>query len=258
MERAALTDYVCCVCLCLALAEQRTAGAQTMSFPSLSNAPQAASRQELDDLGFIYEANSSRGCIEAAKDFLLKYEKSEFAEFARAAAMRSYVDLDNWDEANRMAESILATNPSNVDGLTTLAYLLIDSDHESEATIARAKRLATLAVQELQRKTIPRFATGSQWILTKKSFLALATFVLGWSAYREGEATDALRLIEKAIALDPQGEYLYRLSLLNESAGDLDSALRAAKQAQQIGPAKIGRLALRQIALIQKMQKAKP
>ena len=232
--------------------------AQLFSFPSSLSVPQAKTREELDDFGFIYEANSSRACVEAAKAFLLAHPQSEFAEFAHTAAMRSYSELSDWEGAYRTAELTLTLNASNIDALVTMARLLIDPEHESAEGVARAKTLTQTAIAGLRGKTIPVSANGKQWIRTKTSYLAQSAFVLGWAAFREGNQTDALQKLQEAIGLDPQGEYFYRFALVNARKGNLDTALSLAIQARKLGPLKISRLASLEIEKLQNQLGIKP
>lgn len=232
--------------------------AQLLSFPSSASVPQAKTREELDDFGFIYEANSSRACVEAVKAFLLAHPQSEFAEFAHTAAMRSYSELSDWEGAYRMAELTLTSNASNIDALLTMARLLIDPEHESAEGVTRAKTLTQTAIAGLRGKTIPVSANGKQWIRTKASYLAQSAFVLGWAAFREGNQTDALQKLQEAIGLDPQGEYFYRFALVNARKGNLQAALSLAIQARNLGPLKISRLASLEIEKLQNQLEIKP
>jgi tetratricopeptide (TPR) repeat protein len=244
---------ICCLYLLL----PHEAMAQPISIPSGAQSPQAKTGDELDAFGLVYEARDSRVRIAAAESFLRGYPKSEFVEYACMAAMHAYHDLGNWDRSDEMARMALKANPENVDALLHRARLLIEAGHETPLNLAEAKRLAELGLARVNGVKLPASARSREWLRTKTSFLALGVSVLGWYSFRAGKIDSAIESFQRAIDLDPQGEYFYRLALVTAAAGDLEASLKWASLASKSGPARIAALAQRQIELLERKSNGK-
>lgn len=231
---------------------------QMISVPSGLKGPQANTREELDAFGVIYEAKNSPAGIAAVETFLRAYPQSGFVEYACMAAMRSYEELGNSDGAQEMAKRTLRSNPENVDALLTMARLLIAPGQDSAQTLKQAKSFAESGMAHLKTMSIPASANGKQWSQTKKSYLARGTFVLGLVAFREHDTSEAIRKLQAAIEMDPQGEYCYRLAIMTAETGDLQAAMNLAVKARDLGPANVSDLATLEIKALEKQLHSKP
>ena len=238
------------VCSVLALLSHG-AWAQAILLPSGLNGPQARTRDELDAFGLILEARNNREVASAAESYVEDHPDSEFVEHAALAAMHSYYDLGNLDRSRALAQVALKANPHSPDALLHSARLLIAPAAENSSNLAEARRLVEAGLTQLKSIKLPSSADSRSWLRTRNSFMAVGKSVLGWLSFREEKLDHAINCLQQAVALDPQGEYFYRLSLITAASTaanrNTSDSRKWALRAVEAGPDWIAALARQQL-----------
>ncbi len=228
------------------------AGAQLTFVPFGETSPQAKTRQELDAFGKIYDATDPASVIRLGESFLEHYPDSEFLQFARAPLLHAYEQMGQPGKVRDTALMILGMNPDNPDALLALAAYRLKYPDAPGQKLLTAHQYAQHAVEKVSGFKAPVTANRSLWVETKQRLLGRAYMLLGLAAAAERKMDEAIASLALATEIDPRGEYFYRLSLVQESAGHAVEALAAALRARDLGPEQVSLLAGRAIARLRR------
>ena len=176
------------------------------------------------DRAIAAQPDSATPYLSKAQLLVTQGQIADAAQTLRAATERLPGNLDialslaaaedgagNSDAARTAYEAILKKWPSNLVAINNLATLIADGWQTDTALLGRARALAE------------RF---------RHSGNATQIDTLGWVLFRQGEVDDALALLAKATALDPQDQsILYHYGAALKAKGLDDKARQALKAA---------------------------
>src|ERR1039458_6429145 len=183
---------------------------QVINIPLGGGIPQAKTRDELDAFGAIYDHAEPPLVIQSVSDFARSFPDSVFLEYADMAAMHAYGELGDRSGTRTMAQSVLKFNPKNVDALLTLAQLTLDDSRglpDKAAEWNMAGNYVRRGIAELDRYTLPVLADRQRWLRTKRDFLGRGYCILGRLALHQGDLDGAVSTLQKAIDINPLGDY---------------------------------------------------
>lgn len=104
--------------------------------------PQAETREELDQVGLIYEASDPQTTVERASKFAETYPNSEFREVIEMTKMEAYRELGRTASAASAAENVLRMNPDNPFALVSRVETYLSDQAKSEQNRRVAERHA--------------------------------------------------------------------------------------------------------------------
>jgi tetratricopeptide (TPR) repeat protein len=223
---------------------------QVINIPLGGGIPQAKTRDELDAFGAIYDHAEPPMVVQAVSDFARRFPDSVFLEYADMAAMHAYGELGDRNASRTMAQSVLKFNPNNVDALLTLAQLTLDDSSirpDKAAQWSQAGNYARQGIAELDRYTLPVLADRQRWLRTKRDFLGRGYCILGRLAFHQGDLDGAVSNLQKAININPLGDYFYYQGLAFEAKGQPEQARASLVQAMSLGPEPVRRSAAHEI-----------
>jgi tetratricopeptide (TPR) repeat protein len=207
--------------------------------------PQAATRDELDRVGEIYESPDAKTTVELTIRFVHDYAGSAFTGYVEIARMEAFSELGRYADAAAAASRVLQIDPRNIAAIVVVAE--IDArDHSGESGV-RARKRALEALDLLRQLTMPQGALRREWLATKKDLLARSHSVLGYLAFQEHRLPEALTEFQTAAQLAPQGIYFYRCGLIYRENGKRAQAIDAFRRARELGPEPVSRAATRSL-----------
>lgn len=223
--------------------------------------PQAKTRDELDAFGAIYDQTEAASVIQVVSDFAQRFPQSVFLEYADMAAMHAYDEQGDRSGSRGMAQAVLKINSKNVDALLTLAELTLEDSRSSPDKAAEwsvAGNYAHQGIAELDQYTLPILSDRQRWLRTKKGFLGRGYSILGRVALHQGDPDRAIGCLQKAIDVNPQGDYFYYQGLAFEAKGQPEQARASLAQAMNLGPELVSRTAAHEIERLETEKKAHP
>ena len=220
-----------------------TASGQTSLLSTAGVGPQAETRDELDEVGLVYDAPDPQTTVERAKAFGENYPSSQFQEGVELTKMDAYRELGRTVEAAAAARLVLRMNPENPFALVSLAEILLRADMTSEPNRRLAEKQARLGVSILNGLAMPEGARSREWLDAKKELLARAHGILGYLLLKEARFEEATVELQTAANLEPLGTYFYRTGLAHQLSGRADQATEAYERARELGPDEVRRSA---------------
>ena len=205
--------------------------------------PQAKTRDELDEVGLIYEASDPQTTVDRAKQFAETYPNSEFLEVVELTKMEAYRELGRTAGAESAAANVLRMNPENPFALVSLTEIYLSDDANSGQKHQLAERHARRAVSVLNSLAMPQGGRSREWLQAKKELLARAHGLLGYLHLKEREFDEAAAELQLAAKLEPLGMYFYRTGLAYQLSGRARQASEAFEQARELGPEEVRRSA---------------
>jgi tetratricopeptide (TPR) repeat protein len=205
--------------------------------------PQAETRDELDEVGLIYEASDPRTTVDRAEKFAQMYPTSEFLEAIELTKMDAYRELGRTASAVSSAARVLRMNPENPLALVSLAETLLSGGASYEQNRERAVQHARRAVSVLDSLAMPQGSRSREWLEAKKELLARAHGMLGYVHLKEEEFEEAAAELQIAAKLEPVGMYFYRTGLAFQFSGFARKASEAFERAIELGPEDVRRSA---------------
>ena len=232
------------VCLALAcLFGGPSASGQISLLSAAGVGPQAETRDELDDVGLVYDAPNPQATLERAHAFGENHPGSQFQEVVELTKMDAYRELGRTVEAQSAAKLVLRMNPENPFALVSLAEIVLNEDTTSERNRRLAREQARLGVSILNGLAMPEGARSREWLDAKKELLARAHGILGYLLLKEARFEEAAAELQIAANLEPLGTYFYRTGLAHQLSGRGEKAAEAYERARELGPDEVRRSA---------------
>jgi hypothetical protein len=137
-----------------------------------------------------------------------------------ATLLNGYINTGQTEEAMKLGTGWLAQHPDDVATMQNLAILASGQAIKgNNAFITQGRQYGAKAIEMLEADKMPAGFDAAKWPEFKKSSLVLLYREAGVLAYKAGDKSAALPLLEKAAALnstDP-GVYLLMSELLNDA-----------------------------------------
>ena len=205
--------------------------------------PQAKTRDELDEVGLVFDASDPQTVLERAQRFAQSYPTSEFLEAVSLTRMDAYRTLGRSADLVSAATLVLQLNPENPLALVSLAETYLSGDANYELHRERAVGHLRRAVSVLDSLAMPEGARSRDWVLAKRELLARAHGMLGYVHLKEEEFEEAATELELAAKLEPVGTYFYRAGLAFQFGARDRKARDAFERAIELGPEDVRRAA---------------
>jgi tetratricopeptide (TPR) repeat protein len=238
--------------LCVLLTALRPAFAQLGPLSDPAQAPQAKTQQEFDDYLQIVADADPRQVLRQVNAFARAFPDSQLLGIAWQYQMHAFQQLNDFDGLLHAGTRALASNPSNLNTLLTLAPAIANvamQRPDRQSLLAQARTYATNALAAIDKTRLPREMPLEQWEAEKKKMQAQAHETVGVVALDEADIPTAIHEFETAIALQPapDGAAYLRLGLAYAEARRVDDAKNTLRRAAELGPDAVRSLALSQI-----------
>lgn len=220
-----------------------------------AQAPQAKTQQEFDDYLQIAADADPHQVIRQVDAFAQAFPDSQLLGIAWQYQMHAFQQLNDFDGLLRAGTKALASNPSNLNTLLTLAPAIANvamQRPDRQLLLAQARTYATNALAAIDKTRLPREMPLEQWEAEKKRMQAQAHETLGVVALDEADVPAAIHEFETAIALQPvpDGAAYLRLGLAYADARRVEDAKHTLRRAAELGPDTVRTLALNQIKVL--------
>ena len=232
--------------VCLALScpvVEPIALGQTSLLSTAGAGPQAETRDELDEVGLVYDAPNPQATLDRAKAFGRNYPSSQFLEGVELTKMDAYRELGRTAEAASSAKLVLRMNPENPYALVSLAEILLSEDMTSERVRRLSEEKARLGVSILNELAMPEGSRSREWLEAKKELLARVHGILGYLLLKEARFEEAAVELQTAASLEPLATYFYRAGVAHQLSGHAEQATEAYERARVLGPDEVRRFA---------------
>lgn len=240
--------------LCVLSTVLQPAIAQLGPLSDPAQAPQAKTQKEFDDYLQIAAHTDPRQVLRQVDAFAHAFPDSQLLGIAWQYQMHAFQQLNDFDGLLRAGTKALASNPSNLNTLLTLAPAIANvamQRPDRQLLLAQARTYATNALAAIDKTRLPREMPLEQWEAEKKKMQAQAHETLGVVALDEADVPAAIHDFEMAIALQPaDGAAFLRLGLAYAEARRVDDAKLTLRRAAELGPDTVRTLALSQIKVL--------
>jgi len=218
--------------------------------------PQADSREELDLYLNIFQLQDPKKVIESAAKFVRLYPDSEFLAQIRRLEMRSYLTLDDAENAVAAGEKLLSIRPRDAEAFLTLAKVLPRIKGNKDENLPRAEHYARSALQEIAALRAPRTITIKEFEKIICEMQSGVHEALGLIAFQRDQFSQSVTEFETSISLHPTagGSLYYRLGVAYKFMDNRTKARVALRRAAELGPAVVRDLARVQLAELQRNQ----
>jgi tetratricopeptide (TPR) repeat protein len=214
-----------------------------------AQAPQARSKEELDEYLEIVTQTDPTRTVERVKSFAAQYPNSELLGFAYQYQARAFAQLDDLTGVLEAGHRALRANPDNLNTLLLLSSTIANhaaGRPDQASLLQEAEKYANQALAGIERAQVPRQILPEDWRKQKQTMQAQCHEVLGVVASDRGKLQTAIDEFTTAVHLNPapQGDQFFRLGLAYASVGDKTRAREALERAAELGPPLVRKRAL--------------
>jgi hypothetical protein len=220
--------------------------------------PQARSREELNAVLDIVQAEDRNQIVFLCAEFRKQFPGSEFLGQVYRMEMHAYGRLDDYQKTVEAGEKALEMNSHDVDALLTLANVIPngvnDPTVESAALLDKAEGYGRRALEEISGLKATRGVPLDTWRKLTGRMKSSAHEALGFIAFKRGRYAESVAELEKSVSLNPEpgGSVFFRLGVAYLYEGKPLEAQVALERSSQLGPELIRAKAEEQLARLGK------
>jgi hypothetical protein len=198
--------------------------------------PQSALRKQIaqDIARQIVDTQDAQAKASLAQAFLDIFNLPEEAGYVNASLLSAYINAGKTEEALKMGAAWLAQHPDDIQTMQNLTILASAAAIKgNDSFIPQGRQYGAKAIELLEADKMPAGTDAVRWAQYKPAALVSLYRETGVLAYKAGDKTTALTLLEKAAALKSTDPGVYLLvSELNNDAYEM-----RAKEYQVAAPA---------------------
>jgi len=220
---------------------------------SPAQAPQTQSEEELDAYLEIVASTDPRTTIKKAELFSSQYPLSQLLGIALQYEMIAQSKLGDIEGVLRAGGRALQLEPGNLNTLLTLASFIptrVAGRKDADKLLQQAEEYAREALQGIDRTKISMEISLKEWEIRKLGMQSEAHEAIGQVALARNQWSTAISEFEAALKTSPSptGAQFLRLGVACAKVGQTTRAQEAFRQASNLGPDAVRRLAEGQLA----------